>query len=282
MEKCALKDQGEYLIGDVARMVGLSRDTLRFYEKKGIISARKKANGYRYYSEDDIYRLMCILYHRKMNASLEELEGLMSGRNSLPVIQENIRQRRAVAKGEIIRNQQVLTRLDLAERDISTIEQYLDRCAVKTFPAAYVMGHCDSLQEGLREWFRLSSAVPGLDMTYFYNVLFYSGRNLINQGTDLLLYKHLEGELGGAFKGSAYPQTEALECIYLVVSSDESLPDLETVEKMALWGRRSGLEAEGRVYSNNMTSFFSKEKASYCLELYMPVKKNKGNCRARR
>ncbi len=64
-----------YLIGDVAQMVGLSRDALRFM-KKGIIRADKKENGYRYYSEDDIYRLMYILYHRKMNTSLEEIGAL--------------------------------------------------------------------------------------------------------------------------------------------------------------------------------------------------------------
>ena len=53
---------GMYLIGDVAEIVGMSRDALRFYEKKGIIHARKKENGYRYYSENDIYKLMYIIY----------------------------------------------------------------------------------------------------------------------------------------------------------------------------------------------------------------------------
>ena len=33
--------QREYLIGDMSEIVGVSRDTLRFYEKKGIIKARK-------------------------------------------------------------------------------------------------------------------------------------------------------------------------------------------------------------------------------------------------
>lgn len=271
MEKWAEIEQAEYLIGDVARMVGLSRDALRFYEKKGVISARKKANGYRYYSEDDIYKLMCILYHRKMNTSLEELEGLMSGRNSLPVIRENIRQRRAQARAEILRHQQILTRLDLVEQDMGRIEECLDRCSVRRFPAAYVMGHCASLQEGLREWFRLSSEVPGLDMTYFYNIFFYMDRKLMNQGTDLLFYKHLESEMGDVFDGTGYPQTEEAECIYMVVQSDYTLPNLETIEKMAVWGRRRGMELQGKIYSNNMTSFFEKEKATYCLELYMPI-----------
>ena len=65
--------QREYLIGDMSEIVGVSRDTLRFYEKKGIIKSRKKENGYRYYLEEDILRLMFIVYRRKMNQSLEEI-----------------------------------------------------------------------------------------------------------------------------------------------------------------------------------------------------------------
>ena len=42
MEKALTEKTGGYLIGDVAQMVGLSRDALRFYEKKGIIRADKK------------------------------------------------------------------------------------------------------------------------------------------------------------------------------------------------------------------------------------------------
>ena len=32
----------EYLIGDMSEIVGISRDTLRFYEKKGIINQEKR------------------------------------------------------------------------------------------------------------------------------------------------------------------------------------------------------------------------------------------------
>lgn len=32
----------EYLIGDVSRIVGLSRDALRFYEKRGLSMQRRR------------------------------------------------------------------------------------------------------------------------------------------------------------------------------------------------------------------------------------------------
>ena len=46
--------QKTYRIGDVANLMGLSRDTLRYYEKRGILSSKKEENGYRYYTEEDI------------------------------------------------------------------------------------------------------------------------------------------------------------------------------------------------------------------------------------
>ena len=35
----------QYLIGEASELTGLSRDTLRFYEKKGLIRSERKENG---------------------------------------------------------------------------------------------------------------------------------------------------------------------------------------------------------------------------------------------
>ena len=39
-------------IGAMAQATGLSRDTLRFYEKRGLLRAQRGANGYRDYPPD--------------------------------------------------------------------------------------------------------------------------------------------------------------------------------------------------------------------------------------
>ena len=53
-----------FKIGEVADMLGISTDTLRFYEKKGLLASRKDPkNGYRYYEPQEISNLMdCLLY----------------------------------------------------------------------------------------------------------------------------------------------------------------------------------------------------------------------------
>lgn len=273
MEKAAVEKQAEYLIGDVARMVGLSRDALRFYEKKGVICARKKDNGYRYYSEDDIYKLMYILYQRKMNTSLEELEGIMRGQRPVTCIRDRIKQRMAEEEEAIRRHRQVMTRLKLVEKDISRIEQCLNRYSLRRFPSAYIMGNCDDLHHGLREWFRLSSTIAGLDMTYFYNMLTYTDKKLTSLGTQLLLYKGLELQLGKEFDTECYPTTEEKLCIYTVLDSHDPLPSFDMIQRMVQWGHRHGIETEGLVYANDMTSFFENDEATYYLEVYMPAKR---------
>lgn len=43
-----------YRISELALKVGLSRSTLLYYEKLGLISSKRQANGYRTYSEHDL------------------------------------------------------------------------------------------------------------------------------------------------------------------------------------------------------------------------------------
>jgi len=38
-------------IGELAERSGLSRDTLRFYEKRGLIASLRRPNGYRHYPD---------------------------------------------------------------------------------------------------------------------------------------------------------------------------------------------------------------------------------------
>ena len=62
-----------YKIGDLGRMFGLSNETLRYYEKKGILhSHRDEATNYRYYDVMDVYRLGIIRNVRNMGMSLND------------------------------------------------------------------------------------------------------------------------------------------------------------------------------------------------------------------
>ncbi len=70
-----------YRIGGVTRMLDVSADTLRYYEKIGVLqSVARNVSGLRVYDDKDISRLMFIRRAQKMNFSLAEISGLLKMR----------------------------------------------------------------------------------------------------------------------------------------------------------------------------------------------------------
>ncbi|WP_332854892.1 MerR family transcriptional regulator [Duganella sp. S19_KUP01_CR8] len=61
-------------IGEIASATGLSRDTLRFYEKRGLLRARRSANGYRDYPPEAVDWLRYIRLAQSLGFTLAEIE----------------------------------------------------------------------------------------------------------------------------------------------------------------------------------------------------------------
>jgi MerR family copper efflux transcriptional regulator len=64
-------------IGELALATGLSRDTLRFYEKRGLLRARRQGNGYRDYPPDAVQWLCYLRSAQALGFTLKEIEAGM-------------------------------------------------------------------------------------------------------------------------------------------------------------------------------------------------------------
>ncbi|MBP9944883.1 MAG: heavy metal-responsive transcriptional regulator [Vicinamibacteria bacterium] len=65
-------------IGDLARRCGVSRDTLRFYEREGLISLPQRSDaGYRLYGEPDAQRVLFIRRAQGVGLSLDDIRELL-------------------------------------------------------------------------------------------------------------------------------------------------------------------------------------------------------------
>ncbi|OJZ17753.1 MAG: heavy metal-responsive transcriptional regulator [Thiobacillus sp. 65-29] len=70
-------------IGDVAELLGLSPDTLRYYEKIGLLPrVSRNGSGLRSYGERDLSRLRFIQRAQKMGFSLTEIGMLLTMRDN--------------------------------------------------------------------------------------------------------------------------------------------------------------------------------------------------------
>lgn len=61
------------LIGQFARRIGVSTDTIRFYEKKGFFSGSRSENGYRHYTNTDVETAELIASGKSLGFSLRDI-----------------------------------------------------------------------------------------------------------------------------------------------------------------------------------------------------------------
>lgn len=73
--------QGQYKIGEVSERTGLTPDTLRYYERIGLLTnVPRTSGGARRYSEENLICLQFIQRAQKMNFSLAEIGKLVEMR----------------------------------------------------------------------------------------------------------------------------------------------------------------------------------------------------------
>lgn len=68
------------LIGELAKKTGLSKDTIRFYEKSGLITAQERQAGtrlYKEFSEETAERLLMITQGKGLGFTLKEIKQLI-------------------------------------------------------------------------------------------------------------------------------------------------------------------------------------------------------------
>ena len=97
-------------IGELSKRGNVSVQTVRFYERKGLLpEPPRRESGYRNYSEDDLQRVRFILQAKSLGFSLEEIRDILK-----------MRERGKCPCVDVIA---------MADRHLHEVEDHLDRLA---------------------------------------------------------------------------------------------------------------------------------------------------------
>lgn len=82
-----------YSIGQVAKQSGVSVETVRYYEKEGLLEVpERKESGYRQFKGDTIARLSFIQQAKKLGFSLKEIGELLSITSDANTVCDDVKQ----------------------------------------------------------------------------------------------------------------------------------------------------------------------------------------------
>lgn len=91
-----------YTIGRLARRARVNADSIRFYERQGLISpATKTDSGYRLYTDDAVRRIAFIKHAQRCGFSLAEINELLQMHSGEPAARSNGFRLAAEKQGEI-------------------------------------------------------------------------------------------------------------------------------------------------------------------------------------
>ena len=122
-------------IGEAGKLTGLSPDTIRFYEKRGLIlSTKRDEKGHRYYAESDVGWLGMLACLRGTGMPLSETETfthlVQEGDHTIP-------ERIKLLEGHRQRLEQKRAELDQFEKHLNgKIEYYTDKMNAQNKKAA--------------------------------------------------------------------------------------------------------------------------------------------------
>jgi len=119
---------------DLSRATGCNIETIRYYEKIGILPAPPRAeNGYRQYDQAHVDRLRFVMRSRELGFTLDEIRSLLGlvdrGAQSCAEVQ-------AVAQGHL---ETVRARIKDLQRVEKVLSETVSRCSGRDVPECPVM-----------------------------------------------------------------------------------------------------------------------------------------------
>lgn len=257
-----MKEQ-EFTIGQVEKITGISKDRLRNYDKKNILSpSKQEENQYRTYRTNDIIEVLGVEYLRAMDLGLTDIKSIRE-------------------TGDI---RQLTSVLEKKEQETAQKIQTLKKTL-------------EMLQKAQAECRRIQNNIANYSLTSMPN---FRVLGTLSETTSFLEYEHLRKEKNDdspilksimrkmLFSEKGVYQNEVLiiddsncdtevlfpKCLYTVVEEkvlgEDVTPDI--FQKSMKWITENGYEATGEVYVKPLMISFPKQELICYLEIYIPLK----------
>ena len=123
-----------YKIGEVSNLFGLTNDTIRYYESRGIVSPKRdEESGYRYFDSWDINYLLDCLRYRSMDLPLSDIEQMIK-EDDVDEVEERLRKKETALLRQIYELKAMVREISDLRGSISEIKSRLGSFTIEKNP----------------------------------------------------------------------------------------------------------------------------------------------------
>jgi len=263
-----------YTIGQVAKFLGVSRDTLKFYEEKELVKPKQNIeNGYRKYNHFDIYDITTINFYREMDIEIKKIQELRKGK-SIEGIHSFLEEKEREVLEEIEYKKLLLKKLQIVKEDCEKIKQFLGVYTVKEMKPLEIKGEIEHFTayenyETLKE--NADSLKKAVTLTSLRRVIRFNEEGL--QEDKFIIVRKLE-DCDQEIENDILSHPK---CLYTVVedgrwSTGGKNTDHKVEASIRKAAKESGYELLGLVYINLLLTTYEDGLERIFLEMYVPIK----------
>ncbi|GAA0077269.1 MerR family transcriptional regulator [Clostridium sp. CTA-5] len=268
-----------FSIGEISKLSNLSVQTLRHYDKLGLLKpSLVKENGYRYYSLEQFYKLDFIIFYRKLGLSLLEIKKIMLNKITIEGTMELLqnqeyeidKQIRELQKQKNLiqkKNQHIksmlmkplgipflnekpkkkIARVNMANKDLEDAEMSF-RKVINTLPKLNDIFNLELLYEINYEEFNKKREVK-------YNIYFNIIDNNIEEDENIKICELQEGLYASIFCIDYYENYE------------------KYIKQLLRFIKEENLKIDGPLYESYIASEFCDDKEKGFMELFIKITK---------
>lgn len=260
-----------YRIGEIARMLDISSESIRYYEQAGLIHPGKNPeNGYRIYTIENIYELMDVMFYRKMNMPIQEISTITHATRHQDIMKDFVRQKELLILETIHSQKLLLQKIEALDAAYDAVDAHLGRYSILPLPSFYIM------QDMKDETFQDKGEKPFLSRNEF-KLCTFGGKAVLTRGKWIEGYKHAllkrkqAATLGLEEQLSAYPVIDSRRGAYTVFLRDGNHSiDYET-KRLLGWMAENGYQPAGDILFNYMLAVYAQKSFNTYVELFAPI-----------
>ncbi len=267
-----------YKIGEVSKILGISSEAIRYYERQGGVKSKHvdSESGYRYYTALDVYVLMRLRMYRNCGFTVQEGSQLLN-RSTLEELADRIVEKQEDVRQAIEWNQRLLCAMDKMAATYRSISGMAWQCRVENSPAMYrfrflTQGEFIEDEKVMRQMTKWMDRMPIVSLTpYFMKEDILKGNE--NYGIGLCVMEE-DAEFAGI--GSAEVELEYLPSVpsvYTVIMADSGKElDCKMLAHALDYMNENGMELAGNAAGKTVTTVFHSTLHERAHEVWLPFK----------
>ncbi len=266
-------DKQTYKTGQLQHILGLSRDALRYYEEKGIISPRQnEENNYREYDFRDIYTLMVTDFYKKRNLTISDVKKLQTG-SEISELEGLLEKKAAELKERILLESYMLERIEETKEFCKEIQNNLNKYSIRKMPTFKVLGEITDF-DAMDEYNMVLKYVDLLKDDILSKLM----RKFTFDDTGYKDCKMFIAEKSDDCSSTVSQSfINYTSCMYTIVEDRQGKHGEEDTRVRALWegaewARENGLQTEGVVYLRTRLITYSENTEKIYHEVFVPIK----------